>query len=113
MLRQNCITINTKKLKYKSTKCKFCNMTYTNVPYQKGVDVVLVTELISLAIEKAYDIAIILSGGNDFVNAVNYIKSKGLIVWVVSFKSSLGVDLMRSADKIILLDKIVEKIRKV
>ena len=109
-LRSNQITIITKPLKYKSVKCAHCKHTDLNVPYQKGVDVALVTDTISLAVEKAYDIAIIVSGDNDFVDAVNFVKAKGLKVWVVSFSSALGDDLMRSADRIIKLDTMVNEL---
>jgi len=110
MLRSNEITVVTKKLRYKSIKCKHCSKVDNNVPYQKGVDVSLVTDLMGLAFEKAYDTAIIVSGDNDFVDAVDHIKSKGLKVWIVSFRSCLGEDIMRVADKVIHLDKMFEKI---
>ncbi|HLC75294.1 MAG TPA: NYN domain-containing protein [Candidatus Nanoarchaeia archaeon] len=111
-LRSLGVTIVTKKLRHKSIECKHCKTKDVNVPYQKGVDVALVTEVMSLANEGAYEIAIIISGDNDFVDAVNYIKSKGLKVWVVSFINSLGEDTMRCADKVIQLDKIFDSIYK-
>lgn len=110
MLRSNEVTIVTKELRYKSNSCSFCNKTREKIPYQKGVDVSLVTDTMSLAFEKAYEIAIIVSGDNDFVDAVNFIKSKGLKVWIVSFKNCLGEDIRRSADRVIILDSIFEKI---
>lgn len=111
-LRSIEITIVTKKLRHKSVQCKHCSTTDYNVPYQKGIDVALVTEVMSLATEKAYEIAIIVSGDNDFVDAINFIKSKGLKVWVVSFINSLGEDTMRSADKVIHLDKLFNNISR-
>jgi len=105
-LRSIGITIVTKKLRYKSVICKHCKQTDVNVPYQKGVDVSLVTDIMSLAFEDAYDIAIIVTGDNDFLDAVNYIKSKGKKVWITSFQASLGDDLMRAADRVIKLDDI-------
>lgn len=111
-LRSIGVTIVTKKLRHKSVKCKHCSTEDVNVPYQKGVDVALVTEVMSLANENAYDIAIIISGDNDFVDAINHIKSKGLKVWIVSFINCLGNDTMRAADKVIRLDQNFDLIHK-
>jgi nijmegen breakage syndrome protein 1 len=111
-LRGLSITVVTKKLRFKSIICKHCNEKDVNVPYQKGVDVALVTEVMSLANEQAYEIAIIISGDNDFVDAINYIKSKGKKVWVASFVNCLGEDTMRVADRCIQLDKMFTTITK-
>jgi uncharacterized LabA/DUF88 family protein len=110
MLRQNEITIVTKPLKYKRIICKHCNTKDENVPYQKGVDVALATDMMGLAFEDAYDLAILISGDNDFENAVNYLKGKGKKVWVVSFIDSLGQDLMRVADRVIKLDSVFDDV---
>jgi nijmegen breakage syndrome protein 1 len=112
MLRGLGVTVVTKKLRHKSVICKHCNKGELNVPYQKGVDVALVTDVMSLANEDAYDIAIIVSGDNDFVDAINYVKSKGKKVWVVSFVNSLGEDTMRSADRVIRLDNEFSKLHQ-
>lgn len=110
MLRGLGVTIVPKKLRYKSVTCKHCNVTDYKIPYQKGVDVALVTDVMGLGTEKAYEIAIIVSGDNDFVDAINYVKTKGLKVWVVSFVNSLGEDTMRVADKTIQLDRVFDKL---
>ncbi len=55
--------------------------------YQKGVDVLLATDLVNLAHMKEYDIAIILSGDTDLVEAVKLIKTLGKIPIVVSYHS--------------------------
>lgn len=111
-LRSLSITIVTKKLRFKSVECKHCQKRDVNIPYQKGVDVALVTEVMSLANEQAYEIAIIVSGDNDFVDAINYIKSKGKKVWIASFINCLGEDTMRVADKCIQLDKLFTTINR-
>lgn len=109
-LREFEITIVTKKLRHKTIICPHCKSIDDDVPYQKGVDVALVTDLMSLAIEKAFDVAILVSGDNDFVDAINFIKSKGIKVWVVSFTGCLGEDTMRAADRIIRLDTLFKDI---
>lgn len=111
-LRSFSVTVVTKKLRFKSTECKHCKEKDVNIPYQKGVDVALVTDVMSLANEQAYEIAIIVSGDNDFVDAINYIKSKGKKVWVASFINCLGEDTMRAADRCIQLDKLFTVITK-
>ena len=45
--------------------------------YQKGVDVLLTTDLIHLAHINSYDVAIILSGDTDLIEAVRLIKTLG------------------------------------
>ncbi len=110
MLRANSITVVTKPLRYRSKICKHCNKQDVDVPYQKGIDVALVTEVMNLGFENAYEIAIIVSGDNDFEDAIRYIKSKGKQVWVVSFRNCLGGDIMRVADKVIFLDKLFSSI---
>jgi uncharacterized LabA/DUF88 family protein len=109
-LRSLEITIVTKPLRYKYVTCRHCSATDRDVPYQKGVDVALVTDLMGLAFEKAYDIAIVISGDNDLVDAVNYVKNKGIKVWVASFGNALGQDIMRTADRVIQLDKVAQDI---
>lgn len=111
-LRALQVTLVTKRLRYKAVVCKHCNVKDTNVAYQKGVDVKLVTDLMSLAQEKAFDVAIVISGDNDFVDAIEYVKSKGLQVCVASFRKNLGDDLMRVADSVIQLDRLMSKERK-
>ena len=103
-LRNIGITVVTKPLRYKDVRCERCNTIDRRVPYQKGIDIALSTDLLMLAYENVYDVAIIISGDNDFVPAIEQVKRKGKIVRIVSFGSSLGQDLRRSADKVIQLD---------
>ncbi len=81
--------------------------------FQKGVDVALVTDMLGLAGEKCYDVAIIVSGDNDFASAIEYVKSKGINVEIAAFKESLGRDLKNLADKIIILNNVIDEIKKV
>jgi uncharacterized LabA/DUF88 family protein len=60
--------------------------------YQKGVDVLLASDLINLAHMEAYDLAIILSGDTDFIKAVKLIKSLGKIPVIVSYYSPKHVN---------------------
>jgi uncharacterized LabA/DUF88 family protein len=71
---------------------------------QKGVDIALTSDMISLAYEDAYDVAIIASGDGDYESLVHLVKSKGKLVWVLSFSRSLSWRLRESADRVILID---------
>lgn len=133
-MRHNGITVITKELKYRKISCQNCALakelkkTDNNIQlpntfqskepiilaqeYQKGVDVALVTELLKMAREGVYDTAIIVSGDNDYTNAVECIKNMGKRVEIASFKDSLGADIKQMADKLISLDKIINEITR-
>ena len=72
--------------------------------HQKEVDVSLATTLISGAVRDSYDTAVIISGDRDFVPAIEYVRSMGRRVEVMSFESSLSTQLSKVADTVTLLD---------
>lgn len=132
-LRHNGITVITKTLKTKEIRCDDCllgtilkkehkialpNLTkdnqviFVNQHYQKGVDVALVTELLRMAREEVYDTAIVVSGDNDYTNAVDCVKSMGMRVEIACFKSALGWDLRQIADKLTYLDNHIDDIKR-
>ncbi len=47
---------------------------------QKGVDTALLTDLLSLAWQGAYDVAILVTSDADFIPAVEHVQAKGLKV---------------------------------
>ena len=77
---------------------------------EKGIDVSLATDFISLAWENAFDTAIIVSGDSDYIEAIKRVKQKGKKVEVVSFINSIGTELQMSSDKTIFLDNITDQI---
>lgn len=77
---------------------------------EKGVDVSLATDFISLAWENAFDTAIIVSGDSDYIEAIKRVKQKGKKVEVVAFQNAIGSDLKMTGDKTILLDDITKDI---
>ncbi len=85
---------------------------------QKGVDVLLTTDLVHLAHTEAYDIAIILSGDTDIIEAVRLIKSMGKTPIIFSYhtpgnpKKSNISDLMNVGKFINLKDFTNEEIEK-
>ena len=78
---------------------------------EKGVDVALVSDLLSLAWEGAYDVAVLVSGDADFIETVQKVKYKGKIVELASFRESLSGELRRVADKTVFLDDMMDEIK--
>ncbi|MEM4239802.1 MAG: NYN domain-containing protein [Candidatus Woesearchaeota archaeon] len=99
MLRANGITVFERPLRYHSD----------GRPFQKGVDVALATEMLSLCMQDAYDTAIVVSGDSDYAHAIDRVKHTGKNVHCASFHASLSSDLKKVADKIIVLDKHADK----
>lgn len=84
---------------------------------EKGVDVALVTDMLSMAFRNAYDVAVLVSGDDDYIGAVEEIKRMGKRVEIASFEYNLeknqrfiSSDLKMSADKFTSLDEIKDKI---
>ncbi len=97
-----------------SFNCEKCGHT-TSIErsIEKGVDVALVSDLLSLAAMNAYDIATIVSGDLDYLKAIDEVQRRGFLVEVAFFRSQgISKDLMRMADRFIDLEKIADKIRR-
>jgi uncharacterized LabA/DUF88 family protein len=75
----------------KSRKCELTN------EIEKGIDVALVTKMISFGFKGIYDTAILISGDADYVEAIKEIKNLGKRVEVVSFPESIAPTLRKIA----------------
>jgi uncharacterized LabA/DUF88 family protein len=64
---------------------------------EKGVDVALAIDLLALAWEGAYDVAIVFSGDADFVGAIEHVMKKGKNVEVLAFRNSCSHELRDTA----------------
>lgn len=95
LLRQWGITLRLKEIDFQRPN-----------PSQKGVDIYLTADMISLAYENAYDVAIIASGDGDYYALVELVKSKGKKVWVLSFSLCLSESLRECADKVLLIEQL-------
>lgn len=73
---------------------------------EKGVDVKLATHLLAQAYMNAYDIAIIVSGDGDFVDAVEETQRLGKKVWVALVKGQRAFHIQQVCDRVIRLDDI-------
>jgi uncharacterized LabA/DUF88 family protein len=97
-----------------SFECEQCGHT-TSIErsIEKGVDIALVSDLLSLAAAGAYDVATIVSGDLDYHKAIDEVQRRGLIVEVAYFRSQgISKELIRLADRFIDLEKIIERIKR-
>lgn len=78
---------------------------------EKGIDVALVTDFLSLGYKGAYDTAIIISGDQDYENAIKKVQDLGLRVEVAGYKNSMGKQLIKACDAIRYLDDIADDIK--
>jgi uncharacterized LabA/DUF88 family protein len=65
---------------------------------EKGVDIMIATDMMRLAWEDRYDVAILVSGDGDFAYAVQTVKDTGKQVIVAAFTSNLSPELSSVAD---------------
>lgn len=73
---------------------------------EKGIDVALTVECLTLAYENAYDNALIISGDGDYVELVEALKRKGKHVEVAMFRSQSAGILLEHADVFLPLDDL-------
>jgi uncharacterized LabA/DUF88 family protein len=78
---------------------------------EKGVDVALTIDLLALAWEGAYDVAIVFSGDGDYVEAVKQVMNKGKNVEILAFRSSCSVELRESALRVTYFEDIAGMVK--
>lgn len=76
---------------------------------EKEVDIMLATDMLSLAFRNAYDTAILVSGDSDFVYTVEEVQSIGKRVENATFKRTSSNNLRRVCDRFILLDDFIDR----
>jgi uncharacterized LabA/DUF88 family protein len=76
---------------------------------EKGVDILLATDMLSLAYRNAYDTAILVSGDSDYIPVVEMVQQLGKRVENASFKKTSSYELRKVCDDFILLDKYLDK----
>ena len=72
---------------------------------EKGVDVMLATDLVVRAYQDQYDTAVLVSGDGDFYPAIQAVKDRGKQVEVAAFESNISAEASRVADLHIKLTK--------
>lgn len=75
------------------------------VPVERGIDVMLATDLLYFAANNSYDIAILVSGDSDFGYTLQVVKNMGKHVEVAYFENAASRDLVNSADALHQLDR--------
>ena len=79
--------------------------TAQGVPVEKGIDVMLATDLLYFAWHDFYDVAVVVSGDADFAYALQAVKNMGKYVEVAYFESGVSKDLLEVADNRHTLDR--------
>jgi len=72
---------------------------------EKGIDIMLATDLLYFAWNDFYDVALLVSGDSDFAYALQAVKNMGKHVEVAYFESGVSKDLLNVADNRHLLDR--------
>ena len=75
------------------------------IAVEKGVDVMLATDLLYFAWNDFYDVAVLVSGDSDFAYALQAVKNMGKHVEVAYFESGVSKDLLNVADNRHLLNR--------
>jgi hypothetical protein len=83
------VKVRARKPRRRTIRCRACTTDIGTCPHctapltsaaEKGVDAALVTDLLSLAWQRAYDVAVLVSGDADYIPAIEYVQSQGLKV---------------------------------
>ncbi len=75
---------------------------------EKEVDIMLATDMLSLAFKNAYDTAVLVSGDSDFIYTVEEVQRLGKRVENATFKKTSSFNLRKTCDDFILLDNHVD-----
>ncbi len=86
--------------------------TFPRYAAEKQVDVALAVEMVDQAWQDTFDYAILVSGDQDFVPAVDKVRSSGKSVEVAAFASSLSSVLRDVCDDCVVLDLFPDQLRK-
>lgn len=75
------------------------------IPVEKGIDIMLATDLLHFGWNDLYDVAVLVSGDGDFAYALQAAKNMGKHVEVAYFERNVSKDLLEVADNQHLLDR--------
>ena len=92
------ITIKHRALRYKTVG-------KASVPFEKGVDILIATDMLTNALRNCYDTAILVSGDGDFAPVLEEIAHAGKQIENAVFRSTRSDALMGAADLFIELNK--------
>jgi len=91
------------------TELRLGRLVYNNwpatPPYEKGIDIMLTTDLLTHSFKRNYDVAILVAGDTDYVGAIQAVKNNGQNVEVALFGKENGSRPLRDvADRVINID---------
>ena len=91
------------------TELRLGRLVYSNwpsaPPYEKGVDILLATDMITHSYKNNYDSAILVAGDNDYVGAIQAVKDNGKNLEVALFgKERTSLQLRKVTDRVITID---------
>ena len=89
-------TVKKAARKVRETHCRQC-AAKTLITVEKGTDSSLITDMLSLAWENAFDIAILVSDDSDFKPAVEFLRGKGKKVYHATFTTMKSGQALRKA----------------
>ena len=75
------------------------------VSVEKGIDIMLATDLLYFAWNDFYDVAMLVSGDSDFAYALQAVKNMGKHVEVAHFERGVSKDLLNVADNQHILNR--------
>ncbi|MBI2853728.1 MAG: NYN domain-containing protein [Chloroflexi bacterium] len=79
--------------------------THQGVQVEKGVDIMLATDMLVYGWNDLYDVAILVSGDGDFAYALQTVKNIGKHVEVAYFERNVSRDLLDVADYVYVLNR--------
>ena len=91
------------------TELRLGRLVYNNwpgtAPYEKGIDIMLTTDLLTHSFKKNFDTAILVAGDTDYVGAIQAVKNNGQNVEVALFGQENGSKPLRDvADRVLTID---------
>jgi len=95
---------NLRKTPYLEVRLGGTKMTQ-GVTVEKGIDIMLATDLLYFAWNDFYDVAVLVSGDSDFAYALQAVKNMGKHVEVAYFEGGASKDLLNVADNRYLLNR--------
>ncbi|HDN64702.1 MAG TPA: NYN domain-containing protein [Methanosarcinales archaeon] len=79
---------------------------------EKGIDVMLTTELLTHAFKDNFDVAVIVGGDQDYIVALREVKREGKRIVVACFRNSFSNEIQEIADESVFIDNIAERVEK-
>ena len=91
------------------TELRLGHLVYNNwpatPPYEKGIDIMLTTDLLTHSFKRNYDVAILVAGDTDYVDALQAVKNNGQNAEVALFGKESGSRALRDVvDRVISID---------